>query len=329
MTAAALRQYDVCNGDADGLCAVRMWRLHAPAPAVLVTGLKREIDLLDRVPSGAADEILVCDISLRRNRAALERLLAAGAAVRYFDHHAAGEVPVHPRLETHLDFASDVCTSVLVDRWLGGRFRAWAAVGAYGDGLTRVGDRLAADHDAADRVLLRMLGEAINYNAYGETAADVLIHPAALYTVLARHDDPLALVRHEPIVGQLDRLRRADLDTAQGVAPVHADARGSVRVLPDAPWSRRVIGTLANELARTRPDEAQAVLKLTADGAYVVSVRAPRSAPGGAHDLCAAFGGGGRAAAAGIDALPGAALADFVAAFAACPWGRVQEARAC
>ena len=40
---------DVCNGDADGLCAVLQWRLHTPAAATLVTGLKRDIALLERV----------------------------------------------------------------------------------------------------------------------------------------------------------------------------------------------------------------------------------------------------------------------------------------
>ena len=43
------RCIDVCNGDADGRCAVLQWRLHHPAPAALVTGLKREIELLERL----------------------------------------------------------------------------------------------------------------------------------------------------------------------------------------------------------------------------------------------------------------------------------------
>jgi len=146
------RRFDVCNGDADGLCAVLQWRLHEPAAATLVTGLKREIDLLQRVPRDAADEVLVCDLSMQRNREALLQLLEAGVAVRYFDHHAAGEVPQHARLETHLDFGSEVCTSLLMDRHLGGRHRNWAVVGAYGDDLVAAADRLAA---AADRISSR------------------------------------------------------------------------------------------------------------------------------------------------------------------------------
>ena len=41
--------YDVFDGDADGLCALHQFWLKNPAPAKLVTGVKRDIKLLDRV----------------------------------------------------------------------------------------------------------------------------------------------------------------------------------------------------------------------------------------------------------------------------------------
>ena len=318
-----MRRFDVCNGDADGLCAVLQWRLHAPAEATLVTGLKRETALLQRVPCDAADEVLVCDLSMQRNRAALLRLLDAGVAVRYFDHHAAGEVPRHARLETHLDFGSTVCTSLLVDRHLHGRFRTWALVGAYGDDLVSEADRLAtaAGLSEVQRNALHRLGQAINYNAYGETAADVLIMPDRLYPMLARWPDPWAVLEHEPVVDALDAQRRSDLARAQALAPVWRDDRASVIVLPDAPWSRRVIGCLANELARAQPLQAHAVLRTRASGEFSVSVRAPRAMPIGASQVCEAFGGSGRAAAAGIDTLPAHDLRRFIEAFAVARWG--------
>ena len=80
--AAVKREFDVCNGDADGLCAALQWRLHRQAPARLVTGLKREIALLERVQAQAGDEVSVFDLSMQRNRAALLRLLDAGVRVR-------------------------------------------------------------------------------------------------------------------------------------------------------------------------------------------------------------------------------------------------------
>ena len=104
-----MRQIDVFNGDADGLCALHQLRLAEPADAELVTGLKRDIELLARVRADADCEITVLDISLDRNRAALERLLGEGARLRWFDHHYAGHAPTHPRLELHIDPAPSVC----------------------------------------------------------------------------------------------------------------------------------------------------------------------------------------------------------------------------
>lgn len=317
-----LRRFDVCNGDADGLCAVLQWRLHDPVPATLVTGLKRDIELLQRVPQRQADEVLVCDVSVERNLQALQRLLDTGVRVRWFDHHRAGPVPVHDKLEAHLDPGSETCSSLLVDRWLDGAFHAWALVGAYGDALTVLADRRAAavGFDGDARAALRRLGEAINYNAYGEELEDVRIAPHLLYAIMARHSDPLEMAAAEPIVAELDGLRRDDLERALRVAPLAQGARARVTVLPDAAWSRRVGGILANRLAAEHPQQAQAVMAPLRGGALRVSVRAPRSAPHGADAFCARYGGSGRTAAAGIDALAPQALERFASEFVAAPW---------
>ncbi len=317
-----MRRFDVCNGDADGLCAVRQWRAETPESATLVTGLKREIDLLGRVPADAADEVLVCDIAMARNRDALLSLLEHGVRVRWFDHHAAGAVPQHANLNAHLDFSDGVCSSLLVDRHLHGRQRAWALVGAYGDEMTGEADRLAdsSGFTAAQRATLRRLGQAINYNAYGEEPGDPLIAPAALYALMARHADPLAMASEEPIVAAIDRQRDEDLARALDQKAAWRSDTAHVVVLPDASWSRRVSGTLANALAERTPGQAQAVLRARPDGGYLVSVRAPRSAPGGAEALCRAFGGSGRAAAAGIDRLADTELAAFIDRFAKARW---------
>lgn len=321
-----MRRFDVCNGDADGLCATVQWRLHEPdAAATLVTGLKRDIALLGRVVphARAGDEVQVFDVSMQRNQPALRQLLDAGVKVRYVDHHACGEIPAHPLLQAHVDLGSEVCTSLLVDKLLHGACRHWALVGAYGDNLAHVADRLAHDSglNAAQRTALRALGEAINYNAYGETEVDLCIAPAALYPILARHRDPFDLIAHEPIAQELDALRRADLACGLALAPLWQSDAGRVLVLPDEPWARRVVGVLANELANARPDLAHAVLRRQADGSHGVSVRAPMSRPSGAAALCQAFGGNGRARAAGIDALPQAEIGRFIDAFAATSWG--------
>ena len=51
----AMTHFDVFNGDADGLCALHQLRLEAPLDSVLITGVKRDIALLQRVPAGRGD----------------------------------------------------------------------------------------------------------------------------------------------------------------------------------------------------------------------------------------------------------------------------------
>jgi hypothetical protein len=311
-----LPQFDVFNGDADGLCALHQLRLAAPADASLVTGPKRDIALLERVDAAAGDRVTVLDVSLDRNRAALERLLARGVHVRWFDHHYAGAIPADPLLEAHIDTAPETCTSAIVDRYLGGRFRPWAIAAAYGDGLARTAEALADAIGLEDdaRAALRSLGEDLNYNAYGETEAELCVPPAALYRELVPYESALRFAAESPVVARLRGHRLADLAAARAIAP-HCPG---IYLLPDAPWAHRVSGTLANELAAREADRAHAVLVACADGAYRASLRAPRDAPTGCAALARAFPtGGGREAAAGIDRLPAAELERFVERFRA------------
>jgi hypothetical protein len=321
--------FDVCNGDADGLFALIQLRLAQPAAARLVTGLKHEIELLAGIEAGAGDRITVLDLSLRRNRPHVDRLLAAGARIAYFDHHAVDEVPRHPNFTAHIDAAPDVCTSMLVDRHLGGRFRPWAVAAAYGDNLPACAARMADGLGLSDRAraTLRRLGEAVNYNAYGDSESDVVIPPRALYPLLARHADPLR-ASQEPVVRAIARRRRADLRRAAALAPAAKGPGATIVQLPDAPWSRRVLGTFANLLAQQAPERAHAVIARHADGRCTVSVRAPLRSPHGADALCRRFGGGGRSAAAAIDRLPDTELPRVVEAVLDARWVRSDPAPA-
>jgi len=310
------RRFDVFNGDADGICALQQLRLAEPAETVLVTGPKRDIELVARADARAGDEVTVLDVSLDRNRAALEALLARGARVRWFDHHFAGAIPVHRLFEAHIETAPDVCTSILVDRHLDGQFRAWAVVAAFGDNLPEVAERLAAplglDGPRLDR--LRSLGESMNYNAYGETAADLLVAPAELYRLVRPYADPLEFAAREEAAGRLDEGRRADLASAAAVPPHRSSKRSTVYVLPDTPWARRVIGAFANRLADADPRRAHAVVVPNAAGGFTVSMRAPRDIPYSADAIARTYPtGGGREGAAGIDNLPPGELDEFIA----------------
>ena len=302
-----MTHFDVFNGDADGLCALQQLRLAVPRASVLVTGVKRDIALLQRVPAKAGDSVTALDISLDVNRPALSALLERGVAVEYFDHHHAGAIPAHPHFEAHIDCAPDVCTGMLVDRHLGGAQRVWAVVAAFGDNLAAPARQLALSLGLSEerQAVLRELGENLAYNAYGDTEADLIVHPAALFRAMRGHPDPFQLARDEAVLRTISDSRRADLDLARSIAPSARGAGAAIYILPDAGWSRRVRGAFGNELAHANPGRAHAVLTPDGQNGYLVSVRAPIARPVGADALCRQFpSGGGRAAAAGINHLP-------------------------
>ena len=316
---SATRQFDVFNGDADGICALHQLRLEQPAQATLITGRKREIALLERVQAEAGDRVTVLDISLARNRTALDALLQKGVRVDYFDHHQAGELPSQPGLHAIIDTTPDVCTGMLVDRFLHGRQRPWAVVAAFGDNLAEQARALGATAGMAapQLALLQELGECLNYNAYGDSDEDLIIHPRRLYERLHRYRDPWKFFSSEPVFARLRATRTTDLTSAHLDQKRIELAVGSLILLPDTAASRRVRGAFANQLATAFPEQAHAVLTPDRQQDYTISVRAPKRRPRGADTLCALFGGSGRAAAAGIDHLPRTRLTEFTEAFAA------------
>ena len=84
--------YDVFNGDADGICALLQLRLEEPLVSTRITGIKRDIALLERVHAEPGDTVTVLDISMVKNSDALNQLLAKDVVVDYIDHHAAGKL---------------------------------------------------------------------------------------------------------------------------------------------------------------------------------------------------------------------------------------------
>lgn len=310
-----MTHFDVFNGDADGICALVQLRLAAPLESVLITGAKRDIALLQHVEGRRGDAVTALDISVAVNRKALLSLLAKGVEVEYFDHHFAGELPAHALLDAHIDPSPGVCTGILVDRHLAGKHRIWAIVAAFGDNLTSVAQQLAHPLalDPDGLAGLQELGESLTYNAYGDSEADLIVHPSTLYLSLWRREDPFRFMQSEPLFRQISEARRQDLGLAQQTQPEMVLSGAAVYVLPDAPWSRRVRGAFGNELANRSPKLAHAILTPNAEGGYTVSVRAPLARSIGADALCREFAtGGGRTAAAGIDHLPTDQVRDFV-----------------
>ena len=300
-----MTHFDIFNGDADGLCALHQLRLDAPLDSVLVTGVKRDNALLARIDAHAGDSVCALDIALPGNRDALLALLARGVRITYIDHHEPGELPAHPAFDVVIDTSPDVCTSVLVDRRLQGRQRRWAVVAAFGDNLAATGRALglAMGLDEPTLAHWQSLGECINYNAYGLTEDDLVYRPAQLYRAMVPYADPQRFIDAEPHFALLAQARRDDLEQARAQGASRVSQGATLRVLPDAAWARRAIGSFANTVANDDPRRAHAVAVPGPDGALMVSLRVPAGAQVSADSVCRAFGGGGRKIAAGIDAL--------------------------
>ena len=311
-------QFDVFNGDADGVCALHQMRLESPCESTLITGPKRDISLLKRVKGSEGDGVLVLDIALSKNRDALDRLLAAGAQVRYFDHHQPGDIPAHPHFEPHIDTDANVCTSLLVNQYLQGKQLAWAVTAAFGDNLADAARQAAAPLNlSADQLAqLQSLGECLNYNGYGETLDDLFYDPADLYRQLRPYADPFAFVAESPAYQALKAGYQEDMARAVAVSATEEKASGRIFMLPAEKWARRISGVFGNQLAVESPAQAHAVLTAKPDGGYVVSVRAPLATKAGADMLCSQFEtGGGRKGAAGINHLPESEVGRFIASF--------------
>ncbi len=311
---------DVFNGDADGIFALHQLRLAEPRPeARLVTGVKRDIDLLAQVsPAEQPRAVTVLDVSLDRNRAYLLPLLEV-CPVLYIDHHFPGEIPASPNLTAHIDPSPEVCTSLIVDRLLDGRYRGWAVAAAFGDNLHQPALRAAAalGLSEAETATLRELGELCNYNGYGPAPADLHFHPADLYRALMPFTDPFDFCRRSGILSTLRQGFSDDMARARAVPPLSASTAGRIYRFPAEAWARRAAGVFCNEKAREEPELAHALLVPNQDqSALVVSIRAPLARPKGADQLCRAFPtGGGRAGAGGINALPVALVDKFNQSF--------------
>jgi len=320
--------YDVFNGDADGIIALLQLRLAEPKESVLITGVKRDISLLKQVDVSKATAVTVLDISLEKNNQALQALLDNQVDVFYVDHHRTGEIPNSTKLTTLLNTDANICTSLLVNDFLKGQYINWAIAAAFGDNMQASAKALAekVGLTETEQAQLSELGVYINYNGYGASVDDLHFHPADLYQALLKYPDPFTLINESgSIFWQLKQAYLADMAKAQSAKVISEQSSVKAVQLADEPWARRVSGVFGNDLANQAPDRAHIVLTLNKVdeqqeshsspdlASYTVSLRAPLNNKQGAGDICSEFPtGGGRAAAAGVNALPVSQLDEFI-----------------
>ncbi|HSG92775.1 MAG TPA: acetyltransferase [Methylotenera sp.] len=313
-----MRYFDVFNGDADGICALVQLRLAEPLESVLVTGVKRDIALLDQVTAKAGDKVTVLDISMQKNLPALNNLLAAGVEVLYADHHQSGEIPQYPNLKALIDLSPTTCTSLIVDNYLQQQFHLWAITAVFGDDMTSTALKLAtqAGLSEAETDQLQQLGIYLNYNGYGGQLEDLFYHPATLYQHCVAYVSPLEFIAaRQDIFSALEDGYQADMAAAKTTKVAYKSDTVGVFELPDEKWARRVSGVWGNELANQNPQRAHLILTPVDEQHYTVSIRAPLANRSGANTVASQFAtGGGRAGAAGINLLPVNQMSDLISA---------------
>lgn len=311
--------YDVFNGDADGICALIQLRLDKPVDSVLVTGIKRDIQLLDKVSVSPGDSLTVLDISFEKNNQRVKEFLSLGASIFYVDHHLPGDIPNHPKLQTLIDTDNAICTSLLVNQHLNNKYPFWAITAAFGDNLNQSAETLAAKVSVGGDKLesLKNLGIYINYNGYGSSIGDLHFAPDVLYREMVRYETPFDFISGNRIAFEkLENGYKQDMANAESIKPEFASDAVGVYLLPDVAWSRRVSGVFGNHLANLNPVKAHAVLSINKEGGYLISVRAPLTNKSGADEFCSQFAtGGGRKSAAGINHLPKEELGSFIGKF--------------
>ncbi|MEF1284794.1 DHH family phosphoesterase [Vibrio sp. M250220] len=312
--------YDVFNGDADGIISLIQLRKSEPKTTTLITGVKRDIKLLQQVAAKAdISGVTVLDISMEKNLDALHEILDREVPVFYCDHHRTGEVPQSDNFTALINLDAQICTSLLINKHIGGRYVHWAIAGAFGDNLNAQAEALAQECDlqVEQTEFLKELGVLINYNGYGASLFDLHIEPAELFVQLMQYESPFDLLADTSSPYYLlQQGYESDASNLETLEASFSTLSTEVYVLPCEAWARRISGVFGNQLANQSPSKAHAVLTLNASGDdYTVSVRAPLENRTGADEVCSQFAtGGGRKAAAGINQLPKSEVENFVQA---------------
>ncbi len=310
--------YDVFNGDADGILSLIQLRKHEPKSSTLITGVKRDIKLLQKAATEKkVSGVTALDISMEKNLDALHELLDRDIPVFYCDHHRTGEVPQADSFTALINLDAQICTSLLINKHIGGRYVHWAIAGAFGDNLNAQAEALAKECELQVEQIefLKELGVLINYNGYGSSLSDLHIEPAELFVQLMQYESPFDLLADTNSPYYLLRQGyESDANNLEKLEASFTTLSAEVYVLPCEAWARRMSGIFGNQLANQSPSKAHAVLTLNASGDdYTVSVRAPLENRTGADEVCSQFAtGGGRKAAAGINQLPKSEVEKFV-----------------
>ncbi len=309
-----MANYDVFNGDTDGIFAWHQLRLTHPRDATLITGVKRDVGLVGRVEVGEGDMVTVLDVSHAKNRKDVPRLLDSGAIVEYFDHHDPGKLIDHPNITYHINTEPNVSTGLIVNSHVGGQNCLWSIATAFGDNHMDLAMNMAKSENLSGEqtTLLKQIGLVVNYNSYGQTAGDLFFPPEEIAEATkACGLDIFSFTKQSDIFSTLLENFSADMSSAVCQEPYLISDNAVIYTLPNEAWTHRVMGAFSNHLVSSNKDLACAIAVLNSDGTYRISVRSSINNPYGAGNLCKKFGGGGREKAGGVNNLVASELDTF------------------
>ena len=309
-----MANYDVFNGDTDGIFAWHQLRLTHPRDATLITGVKRDVGLVGRVEAGEGDMVTVLDVSHAKNRKDVQRLLDSGAIVEYFDHHDPGKLIDHPNITYHINTEPNVSTGLIVNSHVGGQNCLWSIATAFGDNHMDLAMNMAKSENLSGEqtTLLKQIGLVVNYNSYGQTAGDLFFPPEEIAEATkACGLDIFKFTEQSDIFSTLLENFSADMSSAVCQEPYLISDNAVIYTLPNEAWTHRVMGAFSNHLVSSNKDLACAIAVLNSDGTYRISVRSSINNPYGAGNLCKKFGGGGREKAGGVNNLVASELDTF------------------
>lgn len=309
-----MTNYDVFNGDTDGIFAWHQLRLTHPRDAEIVTGVKRDVNLASKVNAEEGDLVTIMDVSHAKNRKDVQRILDSGAIIEYFDHHDPKELIEHPNITYHINTEPNISTGLIVNSHVNGQNRLWSIATAFGDNHLDLAMNMAKSESLSDEqvLILKQIGLVVNYNSYGQTIEDLFYSPEEIAEAArACGSDIFKFLEQGDIFSTLLENFNADMSSAVCQEPFSISENGVIYTLPNEAWTHRIMGSFSNHLVSTNKNLACAIAVLNSDGTYRISVRSSINNPHGAGNLCGNFGGGGREKAGGINNLPASDMNTF------------------
>ena len=309
-----MTNYDVFNGDTDGIFAWHQLRLAHPRDSIIVTGVKRDVNLASKVNAEDGDLVTIMDVSHAKNRKDVQRILDSGAIIEYFDHHDPKELIDHPNITYHINTEPNISTGLIVNSHVNGQNRLWSIATAFGDNHLDLAMNMAKSESLSDEqvLILKQIGLVVNYNSYGQTIEDLFYSPEEIAEAArACGSDIFKFLEQGDIFSTLLENFNADMSSAVCQEPFSISETGVIYTLPNEAWTHRIMGSFSNHLVSTNKNLACAIAVLNSDGTYRISVRSSINNPHGAGNLCGNFGGGGREKAGGINNLPASGMNTF------------------